>query len=364
MSKKQRVASYDVMRIVAITAVIACHMPIYHLFHNGHGASLVFGLATTGLYKIGAPLFAMVSGALLLGRNETYEVLWNKRISRMLLVILIFEAIHYACGCLSGQEKFSASEFAYGLFSGGLKGMRSYWFLYAYLGFLVMLPFLRRVAQSMTKSDFLWLMGVHIVCSTLPTIANFVSECFLGRAFVVSKSFNVALSSVFLFFFPIIGYWIDKHIDVQRITRRQWTLLATVTIAGLALSAWMTWFYDVRLNTVSQSHVSLTLYVTLITLFLAIKRIFGIDFTERRPRTSRAISFCAGLTFGVYLLDQPVKFFLYEPLKALLYAHHPFEPYGLNSAIIFSLTWVVLSFIICGSLTWVLKKLPVFKKLM
>lgn len=364
MPTKPRLACYDVMRIVAIVAVLLNHLPAYHLFHNGRGMMLVWGLAIGVVVRIGVPLFAMVSGALLLGRNETYRELWQKRISRMLLVILVFEGIHYACGCLSGQEHFSLSDFAFGLFGGWLKGMTSYWFLYAYLGFLVMLPFMRRVAQAMTRADFLWLMGVHVVCTTLPVVVNFVCECAGAQKFVMSSAFVVSLSSVMLYFYPLIGFWIDRNIDVHRITRRQWGLIVGVTIAGLVLSAWMTWYYNVHFHAASQAHINLTVYCTAITVFLAAKRFFGSHFAQHRPRLNRALCLCGSLVFGVYLLDQPLKFFLYEPLRARLFTPSPFEAYGLSSAVCFSLIWVCITLVLCGFVTWVLKRLPLFRKLM
>lgn len=363
MKSQNRLAAYDVMRIVAIVAVLLNHLPAYHLFHNGRGMMLVWGLAIGVVVRIGVPLFAMVSGALLLGRNETYRELWQKRISRMLLVVLIFEGIHYACGCLAGQEQFDASDFAYGLFSGRLKGMTSYWFLYAYLGFLVMLPFMRRVAQAMTRADFLWLMGAHVVCTTLPVAINFACECAGAQKFVISSAFVVSLSSVMLYFYPLIGFWIDRNVDVNRITRRQWLLILGVTLAGLVLSAWMTWYHNDRFHDASETYINLTVFCTAIAVFLAAKRIFDGGFALRRPRLNRALCLCGSLVFGVYLLDQPLKFFLYEPLRARLFIPSPFEAYGLSSAVCFSLIWVCITLVLCGGVTWLLKRLPLFHKL-
>lgn len=363
MSNSQRIASYDVMRIVAIMAVLYTHLPAYHLYHNGQGVMLASGITLAALVRIGVPLFAMVSGALLLGRNETYGVLWRKRISRMLLVILIFEALHYACGIACGEEAFSCRTFVYGLFSGGLKGMTSYWFLYAYVGFLIMLPFLRRVAQAMTRSDFFWLLGVHIVCTTLPTMVNFLCRHFGAAELTISNAFVVSLSSVTLYFYPLIGFWIDRNIDVHRITRGQWALLLAAMAAGVALSGGMTWMHQAHSGEATQTYLPLTVYVTAIVIFLGSKRFFDSAFTVRCPRLSRACCFVGSLVFGVYLLDQPLKFFAYEPLKAMLYSHSPFEACGLNSALCFSLVWCALSFVICGAATWGLKRVPWLGKL-
>lgn len=353
---KNRIASYDVMRIVAILLVLYNHLPGYHLFYNGEGAALVGGMAMSVLTRIGVPLFAMVSGALLLGRNETYADLWRKRIWRMLLVIVVFEALLYVEFHYTRQYPISLSDFIYGVFGGTLRDMTSYWFLYAYLGFLIMLPFLRRVAQAMTRADFLWLMGVHVLLTTGPTAAAFVSKSCGAPVLALSGSMAVSLSSVMLYFYPLIGYWIDRNIDPRRISRRQWALLWLAVLVGAALSGWMTWFDNVHSGGHSQTYLGLTVYVTAIAVFLSIKRVFTAEFALRRPRLNALLSLTGSLVFGVYLLDQGLKLLVYERMKDTLLP--------LLGTFGFSVFWCMVSLVVCGAVTWELKQLPLFRRIL
>lgn len=356
MPTRNRLAAYDVMRIVAIVAVLLNHLPAYHIYHDAQGAAALCGLALSVAVRIGVPLFAMVSGALLLGRNETYAELWRKRILRILLVIVLFEALLYVEFHLTRGTPLNPSDLLYGILGGTLPGTTSYWFLYAYLGFLIMLPFLRRVAQAMTRADFLWLLGVHIVLTTGPIVATFVSACCGWPELKLSSALAVSLSSVTLYFYPLIGYWVDRNIDVQRLTRRQWRLIAFVTLLGIALSATMTGYYIHRFGGSTQSYLSLTVYVTVMAVFLAVKRLFDTDFALRRPRLNRALCLVGSLVFGVYLMDQHLKLVLYEPLQQVL-ASSLFP-------LTFSLIWCAVTFTLCGAATWLLKRLPVFRKLL
>lgn len=342
------------MRIVAILLVLYNHLPGYHLFHQGTGAMLCVGLLLSVLTRIGVPLFAMVSGALLLGRNESYADLW-RRISRMLAVVVIFEALLYAEYHFMRGNPLSLPDFVRGMLAGTLKDMVSYWFLYAYIGFLLMLPFLRRVAQQMTRADFLWLVGLHILLTTGPTLASFVCKVCGWPALTVSKSLEVSLSSVTLYFYPLIGYWIDRHVDASRLPRRWWTTLAAATLAGMLLSAWMTWRYNALFATHSQSYLGLTVYVTAAAVFLWVKRTFDADFTARRPWLSERLCLVGQLVFGVYLLDQSLKLLVYERMSDTL------RP--ALGTLGFSLLWCVVSLIICGAVTWILRQLPLFRKL-
>lgn len=364
MESNKRLAAYDVMRIIAIVLVLLNHLPVYFVFSKSTGLALVGGTLLSVVVRIGVPLFAMVSGALLLGRNESYRDLWRKRIVRMLLVLVIFEALlsiefHFVCG-----YPLTPMSFVRGVLGGTLKALPSYWFLYAYLGFLIMLPFLRRIAQAMTRADFLWLMGVHVVLTTLPLCLKYVCDMNAWPAMPLSTSLAVSLSSVTLYFYPLIGYWIDRNVDVERITRRKWSLIAAVTLFGIALSSLMTIFYTQRVCNTTQSFLNVTVYVTAMAVFVAVKRIFNADFALRRPRLNSLLCFVGSLVFGVYLLDQALKAVIYEPLKSLFYAHLPFDPLGLSSPLCFSLAWVCITLVVCGFVTWLLKHLPVFRTLL
>lgn len=127
-------------------------------------------------------------------------------------------------------------------------------------------------------------------------------------------------------------------------------------LAGMLLSAWMTWRYDTLFATHVQDYLGLTVYVTAAAVFLWAKRTFDADFAWRHPRTNAALCFVGPLVFGVYLMDPNLKLLIYEPLKAML-----FSPLG---ALGFSLVWCALSLVMCGAATWVLKRVALFRKLL
>lgn len=356
MSSSKRIAYYDVLRVVAIWLVLYCHLPCYHLFHTAHGAWLFLALPRAVVTRIGVLLFSMVSGTLLLGRNEDYGTLWNKRIKRMLLVILIFESCLYVEDCLVFGFPVSFREFVYMMLGGTLRHFSHFWFLYAYTGFLFMLPFLRRVAQAMTKADFIWLFCINLAMTTGMTLVNYTLKlCDMPRL-ELSASFSVALATVSLFFYPLIGYWIDRNVDVRAMTRRQWTLLLGVTALGIALGSLMTWNYQRVFGEFSQNYLSVTVVLTTVSVFLIIKRLFGPEFTAAHPRLCRVFTFVASLVFGVYLLDQGLKLVLYEPIKAALVPT--------VGVYFFGIAWCALSVVLGGALTWLLKRLPVFRNIL
>lgn len=78
MSSK-RIAKFDLIRMVAILSVVACHAvekvyPFHEeVFHNYGKSSQLFALIVFSLGRVGVPLFFMLTGYFLLPRNYSDE---------------------------------------------------------------------------------------------------------------------------------------------------------------------------------------------------------------------------------------------------------------------------------------------------
>ena len=339
-------------RILAIFLVLLNHLPAYRLYMSGSGAMEPFYLATSIVTRINVPLFAMISGILLLGREEDVKTLLKKRVLRFLVVILVFSAILYLTLGLKEGAPMDVWLFLQGLAKGDLKHFESYWFLYAYLGFLLSLPFLRPAAQAMKKDTFLLLMGVHIICLTLLPIANYL----LGTTgkIVLSHSLCLSVYNATLLFYPLIGYWIDRNVDVTKIKRKQWYMLAILCILGTTLSGFFTWLQGTS-NHYTQDFLNLFNFINVITIYLAFKRLFSSKFQTSHPKVSKIVTTIGPLTFGVYLLDPALRVILYPSLRTALLPM--LDNYW------FSITWCIFSFMTLGLLTYLLRKLKPVRKL-
>ncbi len=138
--KLTRNKGYDILRIIAIVFVLFCHKYSYSAPELIDGIDLwyVLTLALSILYKSGPPLFLMISGALLLGKTESFQKILSHRILRFLILMagctVVVCIIHSRNNFPFRVER---------VFFGELN-----WYLYAYLAFLFMLPFLRLIAQN------------------------------------------------------------------------------------------------------------------------------------------------------------------------------------------------------------------------
>lgn len=186
---------FDIMRILAIFLVVFNHLPGYALYQISNEYMVWPYMFITMFTRINVPLFFMISGALLLSREENYKTLFLKRILRFIIVIFVFELILY---CEYGNNGYNMSilDFFRGMLSGTIYGAYSYWYLYAYLGMLLMLPFLRKICSQIKKQDFLLLIGVHFLFSSLVPILKVVLPVLGVENFGISGDFDIPLATL------------------------------------------------------------------------------------------------------------------------------------------------------------------------
>ena len=113
----------DAMRIVAAAFIILLHC--VNMFFNqsnyfGTRSWYVFG-AVNELTRAGVPLFFMISGYLsLCGRDETVAAYYRRRLPRLVLPLLCWNAIYFAFYCITGKAELTAAAF-YGLLNNGAR---------------------------------------------------------------------------------------------------------------------------------------------------------------------------------------------------------------------------------------------------
>lgn len=339
----QRKPYFDILRVTAIMLVLINHLPIYRLFMQENGMAEAGCLLISVVTRINVPLFAMISGALLLGREESYSVIWKKRMKNMLLVTVGCSALLYLAFGLLRNRDLSLDTFLYGLLAGNLKDFDSYWFLYAYIGFLLFLPFYRHIAQRMTKGDFCLLLGVHATLTTILPLINLMFKSLGLQQLAVSSSINTTIATAPLIFYPLIGYYVDKKIDIMAIGRKGWLALTSAAAIGIVITAAAV-YAEGKAWGFSQHLLNMFTFIIVTVFFLNIKRLYHQSEGNSTTLFVRTMAFLSPLCFGVYLLDPVLKLALYEPTKSALR-----PSIGLSG---FSLVMCIVSFACCSAVTW------------
>lgn len=357
---KNRHLYLDVMRIIAVFLVIFNHMPGYALYQTASGLKTWVYMFITMVTRINVPLFLMISGTLLLDREESYKTLLSKRASRFALVILIFELglyLEYAIILFStsGQWDISITKFITGMLKGSLEGTYSYWYLYAYLGMILMLSFLRKICLKLSKQDFIFLLVLHFIMSSVLPMANCICSAVGVGGIVLSGNLAIPLATIKQCFYPIIGFYIDRNVDVDKLSKKKMFILSFIAFVGILISCGFTYYEGVHTG-FTQNYVQLFDYVTTICAFVLIKKICnrGIHILQK-PQIDRIITVLGSLTFGIYLIDPYLQVAMYSKFEGAMRTNFP--------VLVVSVAWCLVSMFIGGLITFVLKKVPVFRKL-
>lgn len=344
----------ECLRVIAILLVIFNHtgQQGYTLFVGRQGSVFFWGyLFCSVACKIAVPLFLMMSGALLLPKQESIRIVYQKRVSRFLLTLLLFSAVQILFRAWAYGEPVTWSGYIQGVYSKNLA--TAYWFLYAYLGLLVMLPLLRRLAAGMTRQDYLYLTVCEVVfVGVIPILQYLIWH----GEYRLNGSFAPVLMTNSNIFFFLLGYGVEQVWGLRADSRSKRLAWIAASLAAIGICGGMT----VYLNTTTGSwgvyeaeffHNSLIVIPTL-AVYLLVKEFF---LTHRIPDKARQLVLSlGGLAFGAMLLENIYRYIFEKHFLALAHRIGSFPSCVLYVAAVFAAA---------GGTAWVMKRIPFLKKL-
>lgn len=261
-TKDNRVLSLELMRVFAAFFVIFNHTSseghfLFSLYDPQSFQYWVY-IFIAAFCHFSVPLFFMISGALLLCRNdETRRRSSLKKAFHMLVVLLVWSFLYYLSTVYDQSNymtvardsnpylqfvdsppiKFNLIEFfLHVLISPGWN--HSYWFLYAYIGFLICLPMLQHMAQALTNRDYIRILCLFVI------LAMFVPAV---QSLVVRNNYNFGASLMGIswigtnvIIFPFTGYLLQHRL------KNFWTKKKLLLLWGGERS-WtpMLWIFDI-----------------------------------------------------------------------------------------------------------------------
>ena len=348
----------DFLRVVACFGVIVNHTNS-HVFQAEAPGSLTWTLSILWYYlsKTAVPLFVMVSGACLLPRQDSYRRV-GQRISRMLLALVLFSYFYHLFDLWKTYWTWERA-LNLGGFLGSIWQERvtdSFWYLYFYLGLLVMLPLLQRLARAMKQKDYHYLLAISLGCNALwPLLTHYVP----GLAF--PPYFDLPLFSIYIGLF-FLGHYL--HTYGFPVKRQGLACGATMALA-LGFSAFLTlleaqssppgtkyWFMDDRMTP------ALPVILCAAAVMLLARRAFAPSEQSKSalpPWAVRALTALGSYAFSIYLLQDwliaETRYRLFVPLCAVV---NPFMA---------ALLWELFVFAALLPAAWLLKRMPGLRKI-
>ena len=340
--KNDRILFVDLLRILSCFFVIVNHSNS-RIFQE-RAPSLTWFVSVTYMFfsKAAVPIFVMITGYMLLNRRETHSK-YILRVVRHGCALVLFSMLYYLSACLEGKNYLNWKGFLVSLISAPCTN--AFWYMYLYLGILLMIPFLQRFVSALSKQDFhVLFFWSALFFSVLPIAAHYLPQL------QITHYFEVPLFNSFLALL-MAGYYFRTYCTPTKKWRipclAGYVCATLVSVIGTYLEYGRTGgvdylFYDNKLF--------LPILVGAGCLFA-----FASTLTIKAP-FDKAVSEIGKLTFGVYLVSDLVLAkleFVYEFLT-----EH--QVHVLPAMLIFE----IVVFAVGCILVYLLRMIPGVKKLL
>ena len=347
-SDNQKKLYIEVLRILAILMVLYVHSgtrAAHYYVVESSGISYYVSIILACVTKTCNMLFFMISGALLLHKEESLRTIFVHRVLRMVLIILIFGLLQYYLNYKANPAiGFSMDVYFKIVYSTNI--IEQYWFLHAYLAFLLLLPFIRFIARSMKKEHFLYLGGLFLLVEgILPMIERIWDNQRIAL--------DISLFAVEILL-PLMGFYLTKVYDFEGLEKRKKVRdLAAVNIMGVAALFLCVRETKILLETTNTLVVyNGLLFIMAITIFFDIRYIFT---RFKVPDIlSKIIVFMGGGVFGVYLMEMELRTdfaFIYDAIQPR------------TNWLVATVIWLSVCVLVGSTVTGIVKKIPIVGKL-
>lgn len=279
---KLRESNFELLRIVSMIFII-----LYHLvFHSGYEINnvfnlkkLVFTLFMSG-GKLGVILFVMITGYY---KIKSKDVKWNKLIGLELQVLFYSIFFIFVFGVIGGKS-FLIGDLSRMLLPNISK---TYWFFSSYFILCLLMPYLNKLVDVISKKDFERLLIIGFVFLILiPSVVIYNKEISWG---------------IYLFYYYLVGGYIRLYGNNLVGCKRY--------LLGFSLSYIFIVFITMFIGYLSKSNEVLldSIYtfseISSVLLFVGAICMF-LFFKNLNIKHNNVINRLASVSFGVYLFHE------------------------------------------------------------
>lgn len=294
---KERVAYFDHIKILAISLVILIHIFCFCYNNSAVGSTTYYlTLAVTALFRIAVPLFFMVSGALHLDENKSFDIkkFYVNTVLRFIICFIAWDFVYANLKMLFGFlfQNITVTSYISELTQNMVNFKYHLWFLKELIAILFIVPLLRLFVKKENKNIikfFLILIAALIAIKSWctlcdhKTIMSFIS-CFLPFDFIN-----------YLFYF-VLG-WFLHNCEISQQENKAISVLGICSIVILpiinVLFAYLEAKNNVRVFTVESSFLIFNLFFA-VFVFVKFKNCKNLT-------TNKFILLLESNIFGVYL---------------------------------------------------------------
>ena len=328
--KKERETRFDILRITSMFLVIVIHVANCYCrnIHNISKISFLIAEVFNILARVSVPVFFMISGALL-GKSKFDFKKYIKRISRFIIVIILWDLIYYLWETKVMGITYGKS-FTYLLHDPFRKHL---WFLYTITYIYIFQPLVSLILNKVKWKG-------HIILTLL-----WIGACMLLTLKLGHVAKYILKQTCY------VGYFILGSIIYEYTKERKWKKFNIIFITLFAISnvinIIMSYTTSIAHNINYKAYMAYTcplIMISSISIFILVMNNYN------RPN-NKFILKTAEVSFGIYLvhgifLDITKTLFNYNNIPSII---------GIP---LFAITIFILSFFV----VLILKKIPILNK--
>lgn len=293
MQKENTLEWADNLRVLATLSVIVIHVASSPVALFGSVEPSLWWTANTmdGLLRFCVPVFVMLSGVLLLGKEYELELFLKKRFARIVWPFLFWSVVYilfawFFKGIMEmGMDVRQIGSWIFSLFQTGA----SYhlWYVYMILGLYLFIPVIGKWIRNASEKEIHYFL-----------VLWFMTLC-LNYPFIAAYKINLELSyfTGFLGYLVLGHYYATKSFDSSTTARRTGLILfligSTITILGNYFVAvqhgkYVNTFYSYLSPNVCMASLGLLLFIKNSSL--------------QNPGLIKLRNFISQYSFGIYLV--------------------------------------------------------------
>ena len=298
MSDKPNIQYFDSLRTLAMLGVIVIHVtsPLVNMTWSKSMPYWWIGNVVDSAVRFAVPLFLMLSGATLLGKEYNLSEFYKRRFSRVLIPFLFWLVVYwmYRWATLSAKTQphdiDSILSWCVNLFlKEGVS--KHFWYIYMIVFIYLFLPFLNKGLKKLNMS---MLSNVLLLWVILSYVLKSVPLNMYGWG----GDYGTKFLGYFLYSgYLVLGYYL-YYLRTNRVKLR--SLAGTVFAISVVVSAVVTWIFSAKahkLDLSMYSYLSVNTLIQSIALFLWLK-----DNTIKNSFISFINSRISNYSYGIYLV--------------------------------------------------------------
>jgi len=338
MSK--HIAWLDMARIIAIFGVILIHVcaPVFG-DNRSDFYTMQIANAFDSLLRASVPLFAMISGALLLQKEPSFMSIKN-RIFRVAIPLLFWSLIYSLYVNHWSPLPFDFIQSIVSILQ--TPAMYHLWFVYMIIGIYILLPILHPISKKLLVSRTLayYFFALWFFINSLTVYFPF------GFIRLIGLNDFMSWSGYFM-----LGHYLVYAKQIPKISN---TILLIIFLVASSCTFGLTWYFSTDFSPLiatAYSYFSPNVMIASIAVFLWLKQITLSDFY------AKIVSYLSPLVFPVYFMHLLIIALLSSGILGFSldqFFIHPFI-----GILLVSITTFIMSFIVAA----IASKIPFMSKI-